>query len=221
MARCRPARVSQNQGWDDEGAGDELLFLLLLVTDHADENDNEPVRAVGDELQHNDLIRFQVFHLEFQLGEPNTCADNSLSIRPHRNIDQLGVVIRVKLLEQCVCGPTFGGLLVGSNGNKHHHRRHVAAADALDRDRTLLRIHAFQDAVDAAHLAFGVAGKRAPPVGSGLLEQLGVELVHDAEVGDYRLEVAVVFLLGNRDAVKRLVIAEGDLTKNVAANALE
>ena len=56
--------------------------------------------------------------------------------------------------------------------------------------------------------------------GSGLLEQLGVELVHHLEVSDFRLEVAVVFLLGNRDAVERFVVAEGDLSDDVLATPL-
>jgi len=37
---------------------------------------------------------------------------------------------------------------------------------------------------------------------SELLKQLGVELFHDPEVHDYRLDVAVVFLLGERDAAE-------------------
>jgi hypothetical protein len=35
-----------------------------------------------------------------------------------------------------------------------------------------------------------------------LLEQLGVEIVHGPEVRNYRHEVAVVFLLGDRDAAE-------------------
>jgi len=51
-----------------------------------------------------------------------------------------------------------------------------------------------------------------PAYNSRLLEQLGIEFFHDPEVCDYRLEVAVVFLLGDRDAaelrVARLLIQE-------------